>query len=155
MAAADLRWEARRRAREAALRMLYQIEIGRLSVEHAARYASSVGGADALELSDEAHAFAVTLARGAWETRETLDDYIGGASKHWRVERLAVIDRLLLRLALHEWLAHPGTPPRVVIDEAIELARAYSGDEAARFVNGVLDGMFKRLKDEGRVVDSE
>jgi N utilization substance protein B len=155
MAAADVRWEARRRAREAALRMLYQIEVGQLSVSDAARYGGTVGGADALELSDEAHAFAAALARGAWDARETLDGYIAGASKHWRVERLAVIDRLLLRLAVQEWLAHPGTPPRVVIDEAIELARIYSGDEAARFVNGVLDGVFKRLKEEGKVVDSE
>jgi transcription antitermination factor NusB len=133
--------------------MLYQVEIGRLSVGDAALYGGTVGGTDALELSDEAQAFAAALARGAWEARETLDSYIGDASKHWRIERLAVIDRLLLRLAVHEWLAHPGTPPRVVIDEAIELARTYSGEEAARFVNGVLDGVFKRLKEEGKVVD--
>ena len=153
--AGDVRWETHRRAREAALRMLYQIEIGQLSVGDAARYAGTVGGADALELSDDAHAFAVDLARGAWDARQTLDTYIADASQHWRIERLAVIDRLLLRLAVNEWLAHPGTPPRVVIDEAIELARAYSGEEAARFVNGVLDGVFKRLKEEGKVVDSE
>ena len=59
----------------------------------------------------------------------------------------------MLRLAVHELLAHAGTPPRVVIDEAIELARSYSGDEAAKFVNGVLDGVFQRLKSEGRVVE--
>jgi N utilization substance protein B len=64
-----------------------------------------------------------------------------------------VIDRLLVRLAVHELLSQPATPPRVVIDEAIELARSYSGDEAAKFVNGVLDGVFKRLKTEGKVVE--
>jgi transcription antitermination protein NusB len=153
MAADDVRWEGRRRAREAALRLLYQIEIGKLTVGDAARYAGIVGGADALELSDDAHAYAVALARGAWDARQTLDGYIADASEHWRVERLAVIDRLLLRLAVHEWLEHPATPPRVVIDEAIELARSYSGDESAKFVNGVLDGVFKRLKEEGKVVD--
>ena len=154
MAAEDVRWEGRRRAREAALRILYQLEIGRLSVHDAVTSVVTVGGDDALELSHVAHAYAATLARGAWDSRQTLDGYIADASEHWRVERLAVIDRLLLRLAVHEWLEHPATPPRVVLDEAIELARSYSGDESAKFVNGVLDGVFKRLKEEGKVVDS-
>ena len=58
-----------------------------------------------------------------------------------------------MRLAIQELLSHRESPPRVVISEAIELARAYSGEEAAKFVNGVLDGAFKRLKDEGLVRD--
>lgn len=151
--AGDSRWEGRRRAREAALRLLYQADVGRLPMGEAARLQSVIGGADAVALDDEALAYAVALADGAWQGREAIDVYIADAARRWRVERLTVIDRLLLRLAVHELLDHPGTPPRVVIDEAIELARAYSGDEAARFVNGVLDGVFKRLKDEGKVID--
>jgi transcription antitermination protein NusB len=58
-----------------------------------------------------------------------------------------------MRLALHELMQHRDSPPRVVISEAIELARSYSGEEAAKFVNGVLDGVFKRLREEGKVVD--
>ena len=58
-----------------------------------------------------------------------------------------------MRLALQELMSHRDSPPRVVISEAIELARAYSGDEAAKFVNGVLDGAYRRLKDDGAVVD--
>ncbi len=65
---------------------------------------------------------------------------------------MSILDRLVLRLAVHELMAHRDTPPRVVMSEAIELAREYSGDEAARFVNGVLDGVYRRLKDEGLVV---
>ena len=149
----DARWEGRRRAREAALRMLYQIEVGHLAPADAARVHAATGGDEALPLDAEAEAFAETLARGAWQARTTADGYIAEAARNWRVERLAVVDRLLLRLAVHELLAHPGTPPRVVIDEAIELARTYSGGEAAKFVNGVLDGVFKRLKEEGKVVD--
>jgi transcription antitermination protein NusB len=148
-----VRWEGRRRAREAALRVLYQIEVGGVSVTDALRVHADVGGGEAMELDAEAQEYAEALARGAWQAREVLDGYIADAAQNWRVERLAVIDRLLLRLASHEILDHPGTPPRVVIDEAIELARAYSGEEGARFVNGVLDGIFKRLKDEGKVVD--
>ena len=149
----DTRWEGRRRAREAALRMLYQTEIGQMPVTEAARAHEVVGGADAIDLDEESREYAATLAGGAWQTKEALDGYLAEATKNWRVERLAVIDRLLLRLAVHELVAHPETPPRVVIDEAIELARSYSGEDAARFVNGVLDGVFKRLKDEGKVTD--
>ncbi len=82
-----------------------------------------------------------------------LDERIGQAARHWRVERMATLDRLVLRMAVHEWLALPETPPRVVINEAIELARAFSGEDAAKFVNGVLDGVFRTLKDEGKVVE--
>jgi N utilization substance protein B len=146
------RWEGRRRAREAALQMLYQTEVGQVPFADAVRTHDAIG-ADAIELDDESRAWAVQLAHGAWQTREAIDDYLAEAMRNWRIERLAVIDRLLLRLAVHELLSHPGTPPRVVIDEAIELARLYSGEDAARFVNGVLDGVFRRLKDEGKVVD--
>jgi N utilization substance protein B len=148
----DSRWEGRRRAREAALQMLYQTEVGQQPFADAARTHVTLG-ADAVELDDESRAYAVQLAEGSWRARATIDTYLADAMRNWRVERLAIIDRLLLRLAVHELLDHPATPPRVVIDEAIELARAYSGDEAAKFVNGVLDGVFKRLKEEGKVVD--
>jgi N utilization substance protein B len=146
-------WEGRSRAREAALQMLYQTEIGQLSVGDVARSHGSIGDSDALDLDDDARAFAVALARGSWDERQVIDAYISDASHNWRMERLAVVDRLLLRLAVHELLSHPKTPPRVVIDQAIDLARAYSGEDAAKFVNGVLDGVFKRLKEEGKVVD--
>ena len=58
-----------------------------------------------------------------------------------------------MRQAVHEWLAEPATPPRVVLSEALELARVYSGDEAVKFVNGVLDAVYHRLKTEGRIID--
>ncbi len=150
---AGFRWKGRRRAREAALQMLYQIEVGRLTVPEVVRTHGSIGGADAIELDDDAREYALTLAEGAWQEHATSDLYIADAARNWRLERLAVIDRLLLRMAVYELVAHPATPPRVVIDEAIELARAYSGGDAAKFVNGVLDGVFKKLKEEGKVVE--
>ena len=90
----------------------------------------------------------IALVRGAMENRDALDERIGDAAKNWRVERMAMLDRLVMRLALQELLAHRESPPRVVISEAIELARAYSGEEAAKFVNGVLDGVYRTS--EGR-----
>ena len=130
--------------------MLYQMEVGHLSVADAVRTHDAIG-ADAIELDEASRAYAVKLARGSAEATPAIDGYIADAARNWRVERLAVIDRVLLRLAVHELLDYPGTPPRVVIDEAIELARLYSGEEAAKFVNGVLDGVFTRLKKEGKV----
>jgi len=150
---ASSRWEGRRKSREAALQMLYLTEVGKLAVADATRHHGAVGDADALDLDEESRDYATVLARRAWDGREILDAYIAEAATNWRIERIAVVDRLLMRLAVQEWLAFPGTPPRVVIDEAIELARVYSGEEAAKFVNGVLDGVLKRLKEEGKVVE--
>jgi len=133
--------------------MLYRTEIGRLPLTDAAQALGAIGGSDAIELDDEAREYAVDLSRGSWADRETIDRYIADAARNWRLERLAVIDRLVLRLAIHELISHPSTPPRVVIDEAIELARAYSGEQAVKFVNGVLDGVLKKLKEEGKVIE--
>jgi N utilization substance protein B len=99
------------------------------------------------------HAFVISLVKGAMQDRDALDERIGDAAKNWRVERMATIDRLVMRLALQELLKHRDSPPRVVISEAIELARSYSGEDAAKFVNGVLDGAYRKLKEEGIVVE--
>lgn len=150
------RWDERRRARALALQTLYQCEIGGLGVAEAARLAAEAGvpdGSDLPPLEGPPLVFGTRLAREAWAERAELDQRIGAATKNWRVERLAVLDRNVLRLAAVELLRHPETPPRVVLDEAIELARAFSGEEAARFVNGVLDGMFRRFRDEGLIVE--
>ena len=146
------RWDGRRRARETALRVLYQSEIGGQALPDALRIHGLIGDADAIDTGGEAREYADRLATGVTQNQAALDAYISEAALNWRLERLAVIDRIVLRLGIHELLAEPGTPPRVVIDESIELARLYSGDEAARFVNGVLDAVFKTLKDQGKVI---
>ena len=77
-----------------------------------------------------------------------IDAILTAHAQNWRVERMAVIDRLVLRLAIYEMLAEAETPARVIINEALELARTYSGDEAVGFVNGVLDAVRKELNRE-------
>lgn len=149
----DSRWTGRRQARAAALQALYECEVGRLALPDALGVLDRVGEPEAAALEPGDLAFAEALARGVLESGPALDERLARAATHWRVERMAVLDRLVLRMAVYEWLAMPETPPRVVINEAIELARAFSGDEAARFVNGVLDGVFQALKAEGRMVD--
>ena len=88
--------------------------------------------------------YAAHLARGAWAARTRLDDLIGQASLHWHLDRIAPVDRSILRMAAFELLS-PDPPPAVVIDEAIELARKFSGQDSPKFVNGVLDEVRKRL----------
>jgi N utilization substance protein B len=149
----ESRWTGRRQARAAALQALYECEVGHLALADALGVLDRVGEPDAAPLEPGDRAFAETLARGVLAEGPALDERLGQAAQHWRVERMATLDRLVLRLAVHEWLALPETPPRVVINEAIELARAFSGEDAARFVNGVLDGVFRALKAEGKVVE--
>jgi N utilization substance protein B len=148
------RWDSRHRAREAALRALYQMAIGHLDPPSAAALAPTLGDdAEALDLDENALAYAQRLAIGAWEARADLDAIIEPLSTNWRLDRLAVVDHLVLRLAIHEWLTEPGTPPRVVLSEALDLARDYSGEAAVRFVNGVLDAAFRQLRADGRIIE--
>ena len=134
----------RRRAREAALQMLYQWEVGRMSPGDAILTYWPVQE-DAAEIPEEHREFANALVRGTSQRVEEIDRLLGRRTQNWRVERMAVLDRLILRLATFELLAEPHTPAKVVINEALELARAYSGDEAVAFVNGVLDGIRQDL----------
>ena len=143
----------RRRARAAALQALYECEIGGLTPQQALGVLHRAGPPEVEDPGESEHGFVTSLVKGAMQNRESLDERIGDAAKNWRVERMAVLDRLVMRLAAEELLSHRESPPRVVISEAIELARAYSGEEAAKFVNGVLDGVYRRLKDEGLVTD--
>jgi N utilization substance protein B len=134
----------RSRARAAALQMLYQWEVGRTSTHEAiATYWPSRDEEDAL--GEDLREFANGLVRGTVSRVAEIDAMLAARTQHWRVERMAVIDRLILRLAVYELLAEPATPSRVVINEAIELARTYSGEASAGFVNGVLDAVWKEL----------
>jgi N utilization substance protein B len=138
---------ARRRAREAALQMLYQAEIGRASAHEAiVTYWPSRDPDE--DLAEPHRQFANELVRGTIARMPEIDRLLAVHAQNWRVERMAVLDRLVLRLAIYEMLTAPETPARVVINEALELARAYTGEEAVGFVNGVLDAVRKELKRE-------
>ena len=124
--------------------MLYQSEVGRTGAYEAiATYWPARDAEDALP--DDAREFANAIVRGTIARVEEIDKLLAAHAQNWRVERMAVLDRLVLRMASYELLADPETPARVVINEAIELARAYSGEEAVGFVNGVLDAVRKEL----------
>ena len=136
---------SRHRGREAAVQMLYQWEVGRLSLADVRQLWPEVTDEDE-PLSPELTAFANSLAEGVTSHVAELDPLIAEAAAHWRLERMNVVDRLVMRLAVYEFLHEPETPATVIINEALELARAFSSEEAVPFVNGVLDGIRRRLE---------
>lgn len=135
----------RRRAREAALQMLYQMEIGRASVYEAIDSYWPAHDSDG-DVPEPMRQFANALVRGTTERLPEIDAIITAHAQNWRIERMVVIDRIVLRLAVYELLAQADTPAPVVINEGIELARTYSGEEAVPFVNGILDAVRKQLE---------
>jgi N utilization substance protein B len=148
---------ARHRARQAALQMLYQWEVGRVSHHEAVRTywpgrdappspedEHADPSADAM-VDDENRTFANGLVAGTIAKVAEADQLIAAHTKNWRIERLAVIDRLILRLAIYELLEEKDTAAKVVINEALELARTFSGEEPVPLINGVLDAVRKTL----------
>jgi N utilization substance protein B len=129
--------------------MLYQWEVGKLSMHEIMRtfWTDGPGGTDPLpaELQASASRMAIGVAGGV----EAIDPLITAAAEHWRLERMNVLDRLILRLAVYEFLHERDTPPRVVINEALELARTFSTDDSVRFINGILDAIRKRIEQDG------
>jgi N utilization substance protein B len=99
-------------------------------------------------MPDDLKSFAERLAVGVTNTVGNLDPVITDAAEHWRLERMNVMDRLILRLSIYEFLYEPETPARVIINEALELARTFSGDDSVRFINGILDAIRRRLERE-------
>ena len=94
--------------------------------------------------------FASALVFGTVRDLAALDRLIDAHSQHWRVDRLAVVDRLILRMATWELMHEPDVPHAVVLNEAVELARRFSADESVGFVNGVLDAIRKTLEQSGQ-----
>jgi N utilization substance protein B len=98
------------------------------------------------EYRGEPEAYAVRLVRGVEKERETLDNLLSEVSQGWPVHRMSAVDRSILRLALYEMLFVDDVPPEVAVNEAVELARGFSGDEAPAFVGGVLRGAELRMQ---------
>ena len=132
----------RHQAREAALRSLYLWEVGQTDPASALETYFEVHQPDAPQAVRQ---FAADLVLGTTSNITTLDELIQRHSDNWRLERLAVIDRLILRLGAWELQHAADTPPAVILNEALELARTFSTDEAVKFVNGVLDSIRKAL----------
>jgi N utilization substance protein B len=125
--------KSRRRAREAALRALYQCDVGGSSVRDAL-----FDVLETADLSEEMRDYAEQVVRGIDEHKSEIDALITKCLIDWQLDRVAVIDRNLLRLACYEFVHVPTMPPAVTMNEAIQLAKRYSTSESGKFVNGVL-----------------
>ncbi len=128
----------RRLGRELALQALYIADVSSTPAEESF---AGVVRREGDEFDESAREFARELALGALSRREELDALIQARAQNWALNRMAAVDRNVLRLAAFELTARPDTPVGVIIDEAIEIARKFSGDESTRFVNGVLDAL--------------
>ena len=139
------RKDPRHRAREAALQILYQWEIGARKVKDAADTFFTRQWPDEDEPPDELRSFATRLAVDTVDRLAEIDPLIAETAKRWRPERMAVLDRLILRMAICEMLRDGETPGPVVINEALELARTFTTEESVKFINGMLDAIRQKI----------
>lgn len=132
----------RRRAREYALQLLFQLDLTEADPADADFGRFWSGQSPAIDVQR----FAEQLVRGVLAHAAALDGIVGASAEHWRIERMAVVDRNVLRIGVYEMLFHPETPAAVVIDEAIEIAKKYGSGESGSFINGILDDVRRRCE---------
>jgi N utilization substance protein B len=131
----------RRAAREDALQVLFELEFNDVGAEEVlTRHWAEKKTEKAVE------EYAGWLVRGIIARRQEIDEIVQNSAEHWRISRMALVDRNILRIAAFELLEEKFLTPGIVINEAIEIAKRYSGDEAAVFVNGVLDAVWKEIE---------
>lgn len=123
----------RHQARELALKVLFQLEGTGDDPEEVLLYHAVEGGATA-----ETTNFARELVQGVLSNRERLDAMLSEASEHWKLDQMAKVDRIILRIAIYEIAIDRSVPTKAAINESIELAKTFSGEESGRFVNGIL-----------------
>ncbi len=136
---------ARHKAREQTLQMLFEWDLRRRSIDEIVHdyYGSLLVSEDSVA-RPRPDRFAQDLLLGVTENLAAIDELIGKHAANWRIERMPTVDRNVLRVAVYEML-RTDTPPAIVIDEALELARRFAGEESVNFVNGVLDAVRREL----------
>jgi len=136
---------SRRKARECALQMLFAADVADAVPDEVLRtYWAELGDSDTEEAARE---FATRLAAGTLAHLDSLDERIRSRAEHWRIPRMAIVDRNILRLTVYEFLYEP-TPRTVAINEALEIARRFSTYEATQFINGILDAIKRDLDEQ-------
>ncbi len=133
----------RRKSRELTLQMLFQLDMGKQDEEHVRQTFWN----ERKDLDEKVRGFADELFRIACERRDEIDQIIERSAEHWRMDRMAAVDRNLLRAGVAEFLGYPRTPRPVIINESLEIARRYSTPESVTFINGVLDSVARELGD--------
>ena len=131
----------RRKSRELALQMLFQLDMGKQTPDQVRKTFWS----ERQEMDESVRGFADDLFRVATDRSEQIDKVIEAHAQNWRMERMAAVDRNVMRAAVAEMMAYPQTAAPIVINEALEIARKFSSPEAVNFINGVLDSVSKEL----------
>jgi len=145
----------RRRSREVALQILFQIEVSGIPPQEAFSLYYDILSADEEDREFNVPAsirpFAEQLVEGVYLHQSEIDQLITSASEHWRLERMSIVDRNVLRLALYEMLHCPEIPPKVSINEAVDLGKSFGSADSGAFINGVLDRILAELQQQGRI----
>jgi transcription antitermination protein NusB len=136
---------SRRRSREMAIQVLYQVDMAQSDLAEALRMFC-----EHFKAPESIRDFAFELARGAHEHQEEVDSLIKGFSENWRLERMPTVDRNILRLAIYELLYRPDIPAKVSINEAVDLGKKYGSEDSGSFINGILDRIRLHLEETGR-----
>jgi len=138
---------SRREVREKAMQVLFAYELSREDIEI---LLESIAG---IELNDdeEQYRFAKALVYAVLKHRSEADELIREKSLHWDFDRIAVVDRVLLRMGITELLYFPEIPVKVTINECVEIAKRFSTEQSGRFVNGMLDSIYVKLRDQDRI----
>ncbi len=135
----------RRKAREIALQVLYQIDVSQIDVDEAIELFRGNFG-----MPQESVGFSTQLITCTREHITEIDDLIRKCSEHWSLERMSTVDKNILRVAVYEFLYCDDIPPKVTLNEAIDIGKHYGSDNSGSFINGILDAMYSKLwgKDE-------
>lgn len=133
----------RRLARESALKILYQLDLSGAGIPEATGLFWKDHPA-----SDEVRDFAQNLVEGVWQDKDRIDALLSRYSAHWKLSRMAAVDKNILRLAVYELERFPEIPLKVTLNEAIEIGKSYGSEESSAFINGILDKVAKELRKE-------
>ena len=131
----------RRKSRELAMQMLFQGDLGKQSPEQV----SKLFWPSRDEIDEDTRGFAEDIYRIATTRKPEIDELIEAHAQNWRIERMAVVDRNLIRAAVAELLGYPSTPAAIIINESLEIARRYAAPESIHFLNGVLDAIARDI----------
>jgi transcription antitermination protein NusB len=135
---------ARRKARELALQMLFQYDMSGNAPD------MIISTFEELQKSkSNTREFAMKIFRGTVDNLAGIDEMITAQADNWRLSRMAVVDRNIIRMSVYEFMHETGTPKLVIIDEAIEIAKKFGTQKSSQFINGILDGILKRYNLQG------
>jgi N utilization substance protein B len=140
----------RRKAREVTLQVLYALDVQKIDLKEAVELFWAH-----FDASEEALKFSSLLIEGAWNNREQIDTLISGSSENWTMARMARVDKSILRMAVYELLFCHDIPPKVTLNEAIDLGKVFGSENSGSFINGILDALYAKLRknDEDQDID--